>query len=161
MSKHNSFEGAAIFGEDHGREQEHHVFLDSKILEKYQAEFGNVFSIESLFRLAEGDKVLMHDVESLIALSHIYAGDVMLLQDLADTDPRNESGAQGLLDRQQESHSKFIEALAILFTHANERGIVIPFELYGASRIKFSQIALFIAYDDEHSPHSEKLAKSA
>ncbi len=161
MSFENSFGKNIVYGEVPSMEPEHHVVLNEHTIEKYRAEFGNVFSVESLSRLAEGDEILTHDVKSLIALSHIYAGDVMLLQDLADTDPRNESGAQGLLDRQQESHSKFIEALAILFTHANERGIVIPFELYGASRIKFSQIALFIAYDDEHVLHSERPAKSA
>lgn len=161
MSFEKSFEKNTQHDEVMLPESEHRVALNDRTLEKYYNEFGSVFSIESLFRLAEGDEILTRDVESLIALSHIYAGDVMLLQDLADTDPRNESGAQGLLDRQQESHSKFIEALAALFTHANERGVIIPFELYGASRIKFSQIALFIAYDDEHMSHSRKPAKSA
>ena len=132
MTFKNSFEKNTQPDEMMLSESEHHVALNKHAIEKYYSEFGNVFSVESLFRFAEGDETLTRDVESLIALSHIYAGDVMLLQDLADTDPRNESGAQGLLDRQQESHSKFIEALAALFAHANERGVVIPFELYGA-----------------------------
>ncbi len=162
MSKHNSFEGAAIFGEDHDREQEHHVFLDSKILEKYQAEFGNVFSVEALTLLAQDDETLAHDVDTVITRSHIYAGDILLLQDMAEKTGGTVEGMQGLLNRQQEAHTQFIQALTVLYTHAHERGKQIPFEIDGISRIRFSQIALFIAYSDEHEKRvHHPISKSA
>lgn len=160
MSKHNSFEGAPIFGDD--RASEHHVFLDSKIIEKYHAEFGNVFSVKALSFLAEGDPTLTQDVDVLITRSHIYAGDVLLLQEMAEKTGGTVEGMQGLLDRQQEAHTEFTNALTNLFLHATERGKAIPFDIQGISRIRSSQIALFIAYDDERAETLQNLdSKSA
>ncbi|MFA7201514.1 MAG: hypothetical protein WC099_00700 [Candidatus Paceibacterota bacterium] len=159
MHTHHSFEGK--FEHDTMHQNEYHIQLDSAVLEKYQAEFGEIFSMRALSLLTEGDELLMQDVDTLITRSHIYAGEVLLLQELADVKDGSVEGMRGLLDRQEEAHTQFIDALTTLYTHAVEKGKQIPFEIQEISRVRSIQIALFIAYEDENRTIIHPLSKSA